>query len=151
MFYRFGYEAEFYPALSRLPLHVRMKLDVTGIKISLKDWLAFSVEERTVLCHLPIDTNDERQAFCSYLDFLSNKYRGVQVTTADVMNSSLWNPSEVPHAVLQKSAGMFSAVTLAEWSRWRDHERYALYKTAVSKSQPEAFESILNELRKAEN
>ena len=108
MFYRFGYETEFYPGLSRLPLHVRMKLDLTGIKISLKDWLAF-------------------------------------------MNSSLWDPLEVPHPVLQKSVGMYPAVTLAEWTRWQDHERYALYKTAVSKSQPEVFESILNELRSAKN
>ncbi|HYT57661.1 MAG TPA: nitrate reductase associated protein [Verrucomicrobiae bacterium] len=151
MFYRFGYEAEFYPALSRVPLHARMKLDLTGIKISLKDWLALSVEERTVLCHLPIDTDDERQAFCSYLDFLSNKYRGTPVTTTDVMNSSLWDPSEVPDPVLQKSAGISPAITLTEWTRWQDHERYALYKTAVSKSQPEAFESILNELRSAKN
>jgi hypothetical protein len=151
MFYRFGYEAEFYSALSRVPLHVRMKLDLIGIKISLKDWLAFSIEERTVLCHLPIDTNDERQAFCSYLDFLSNKYRGAPLTTTDVMNSSLWDPAEVPDPVLQKSVGMSPALTLAEWSHWQDHERYALYKTAVSKSQPEAFESILKELRNAKN
>ena len=58
MFNRYRYEAEFYRTLNRIPLDVRMKLDLAGVKISLKDWLAFSFEERTVLCHLPIETDD---------------------------------------------------------------------------------------------
>jgi hypothetical protein len=151
MFYRFAYEAEFYPGLSRLPLHVRMKLDLTGIKISLKDWLAFSVEERTVLCHLPIDIVEERTAFSSYVDFLSRKYRGQPAAVTEVMTSTFWEQTVVPKPVAERSAAVASAVTLAEWSRWQDHQRYALYKTAVSKSQPEAFEKVLNELRKAKN
>jgi hypothetical protein len=36
---------------------------------------------------------------------------------------------------------------IAEWRRWEPHQRYALYKTAISKSQPEAFADILDELR----
>jgi hypothetical protein len=151
MFYRFAYEAEFYPGLSRLPLHVRMKLDLTGIKISLKDWLAFSFEERTVLCHLPIDIVEERTAFSSYVDFLSRKYRGQPAAVTEVMTSALWKQTVVPKRVAERSAAVGSAVTLAEWSRWQDPQRYALYKTAVSKSQPEAFEKVLNELRKAKN
>ena len=73
MFHRFRYEAEFYPTLSRLPLYVRMKLDLTGVRLSLKDWLAFSLEERRVICHLPVETEEEEQAFISYLDFLCRK------------------------------------------------------------------------------
>ena len=149
MFLRFSYEAEFYPALNRLPLHVRMKLDLTGIKISLKDWLAFSFEERTVLCHLPIETVDERTAFSSYLDFLSRKYRGEPIAATEALAGALWDQTRVPEPVARKSAATAHAVTLAEWSRWRAHQRYALYKTAVSKSQPEAFEKVLDELRKA--
>src|SRR6266536_578206 len=81
MFHHYRHESDIYPSLSRIPLHVRMKLDVTGIKISLKDWLAFSIEERTVLCHLPVETEEEKQVFSSYLDFLSRRYRGAPVAT----------------------------------------------------------------------
>src|SRR5437763_448159 len=63
MFHRFRYEAEYYPNLSRLPIDVRMKLDVTGIKISLNDWLSFSFAERTVLCHLPCSSEEEKAVF----------------------------------------------------------------------------------------
>jgi hypothetical protein len=148
MFYRFTYESEHYPELSRVPLYVRMKLDLAGIKISLKDWLAFSFEERTVLCHLPIETDDERTAFSSYVDFLSRRYGVQRAAQAAMMDSALWQHTEIPNPVAQKSAATSRAVTLAEWRRWAAHQRYALYKTAISKSQPEAFEKVLDELRR---
>jgi len=149
MFHRFRYEAEFYPSLSRIPLDVRMKLDLAALKISLKDWLACSFEERAVLCHLPIDSAEEKQTFAAYLDFLCRKYRGEPVEVTIVLNSFLWNTSEVPEAVAQKSASCFNTVMLADWQRWEPHQRYALYKTAISKSQPEAFTNILDELQNA--
>jgi hypothetical protein len=151
MFYRFNYEAEFYPALSRLPLHVRMKLDLIGVKISLKNWLAFSFEERTVLCHLPVETAEEKQAFRVYLNFLSQKNRGEPAAITAALSSSLWNAAEVPQPVIQKSESCAPVVTLTEWARWREYERYALYKTAISNSQPEAFEQVLTQLRDGKN
>jgi hypothetical protein len=147
MFHRFQYESQYYPTLNRLPLDVRRKLDLVGIKISLTDWLAFSLEERTVLCHLPIDGTDEQQAFHAYLDFLSRKYLGRPVQTAESMSPSLWNAASVPTPVFVKSADSNAAVTREEWAQWQNHDRYALYKTATSTSQPEAFALVLEELR----
>ena len=148
MFHRYQYESETYPSLSRIPLHVRLKLDVTGIKISLKDWLAFSIEERTVLCHLPVETEEEKQAFASYLDFLSRRYRGEPVATTAAMSSSLWDSAHrVPRAVTGKSAPQIPPVTIEEWRRWKSYQRYALYKTALSQSDPEQFFAVLKEFR----
>ena len=149
MFHTYRYEVAFYPSHSRIPLDVRMKLDLTGLKISLKDWLAFSFEERTVLCHLPIDHAEEKQAFAAYIDFLSRRYRGQSVEATQSLDPDLWNSLEVPGPVAQKSAACFNTVMLAEWQRWEAHQRYALYKTAISESQPEAFAGILDELRSA--
>jgi hypothetical protein len=52
----------------------------------------------------------------------------------------------VPQAVSERSAALDRKVTLDQWRRWQSHERYALYKTAVSQSQPEAFEQVLSQL-----
>jgi hypothetical protein len=148
MFHRYQYESDIYLSLSRIPLYVRMKLDVTGIKISLKDWLAFSIEERTVLCHLPVETDEEKQAFASYLDFLSRRYRGEPVATTAAMSNSLWDSAlQVPGPVAGKNAPQISPVTVEEWQRWQSHQRYALYKTALSQSDPEPFFAVLKELR----
>jgi len=148
MFHRYDYEAEFYPALSRLPLDLRRKLDVTGIKISLKHWLAYSMEERAVLCHLPCDSTEEKEVFLQYLDFLSEKYLGRPAEKTTAMSAALWSGSAVPDAVVERSQPLRQTVTLEEWHRWPSHHRYAVYKTAVSKNQPEAFELVLCQLRK---
>lgn len=150
MFYRFRCESEFYPTLSRVPLHVRMKLDLAGIKFSLKDWLAFSLEERTVLCHLPVDAPDERQAFIAYLEFLSRKCLGAPLALTAPANRLLWdNVDRIPEPVAAKSAARNQSVAVEEWARWNFFQRYALYKTAISENEPEAFFDILKELREA--
>jgi hypothetical protein len=152
MFYRYQHESDIYPSLSRIPLHVRMKLDLTGIKIALKDWLAFSIEERTVLCHLPVESAEEKQAFASYVDCLSRRYRGAPAATTAAMSSSLWNDRlEVPVAVAGKRAAQTPPVTVEEWRRWKFHQRYALYKTALSQSDPEQFFAVLKALREAKD
>ena len=146
MFHRYQYEAEFYPTLSRLPLDLRRKLDVTGVKLSLQDWQALSFEERTVLCHLPCDTDDETGAFKDYLDFLLRKYTGAPIERVAALDRALGGPMVVPLAVTEKSSALNRTVTLDRWHRWPSHDRYALYKTAVSKSQPQAFEQVLIQL-----
>jgi hypothetical protein len=148
MFYRFRYEAAFYPNLDRLPLHVRMKLDLTGVKLSLKHWLAFHIEERTAICHLPVDHEDEKQAFIRYLNFLSQQYCGTPAPMLPPMDPLLWEISnQVPGPVLQRSGDNGKAVAIAEWKGWAAHQRYALYKTAISRSEPEKFFTVLDELR----
>jgi len=125
-----------------------MKLDLAGVRISLKDWLAFSFEERTILCHLPINVQEEQRAFVAYLDFLCRKYRGEPVPTTAVMDSSPWDDStRIPDPVAARSAAGSDAITLAEWASWKSFQRYALYKTANSKSEPHAFDDVLKELR----
>jgi hypothetical protein len=147
MFHRFRYEAEFYPSLSRVPLYVRMKLDLTGIRISLKDWLAFDFAERAALCHLPCRLSDERQAFVGYLDFLSRKYCGTPAVVTNALDSALWDKTRLPEPVRKKDADSLKRITSEEWSNWQFHERYALYKTAISQSQPDAFAQVLEQLR----
>ncbi len=152
MFQRYPHESDSYPSLSRIPLHVRMKLDVTGIKISLKDWLAFGMEERAVLCHLPVETEEEKQVFSSYVDFLCWRYFGASPGKTGAINSALWDTANtVPEPVAQKRAPEIPPVTAEEWRRWKSYQRYALYKTALSQSEPAQFFAVLQALRASED
>jgi hypothetical protein len=152
MFYKFRFEQQFYPTLNRVPLHVRMKLDLTGIKLSLNEWLAFTLEEREALCHLPVDEDEEKQTFKNYLSFLCRKYTGREAAAMSPVGPWLWrNNDQIPHPVLEKTSATDSPITLEEWRRWPSHYRYAVYKTAVSKSEPEQFLAVLQELRQAKH
>jgi len=42
-------------------------------------------------------------------------------------------------------------ITSEEWKNWNSYQRYALYKTAISRSEPEAFFAVLDELRGGES
>lgn len=148
MFYRYRFESEIYPSLRLIPLHVRMKLDLTGIKISLKSWLAFSLEERSVLCHLPAETEQEKKNFSSYLDFLSRRYLGENVPLVPPMTDPPWEDLDrVPEPVLARSRQSGQAVMLKEWRRWDPYQRYALFKLSISKNDPEQFYEALREFR----
>jgi hypothetical protein len=150
MFYRFHHEAALCPELDRLPLHVRMKLDLTGVRLSLKQWLAFHIEERIAICHLPVNEEEEKQAFRGYVNFLCRQYCGAPAQEIPPIDP-LWEiADQIPAPVLEKSGDNGKAVTLEEWIGWASHQRYALYKTAVSRSEPEKFFAVLDELRKTE-
>ena len=146
MFHRFQFEAAFYPTLERLPFHVRMKLDLTGVRVSLDTWRAFSMEERRALCHLPVDTDEEREVFAVFLDALARARAGVEAERCPVLDPDAWSAAVVPEAVAARGAAAGTSVTPTEWSRWAGHERYALYKTALSKD-PELYRQALRELR----
>ena len=146
MFYRFEFEAAFYPTLERIPFHVRMKLDVAGIRLSLNTWRAFGLEERRALCHLPADTDEEREVFTSFLAALAQARAGVEAERCPALDADAWAAAAVPEPVSLRSEGEGVGVTPAEWGSWAGHERYALYKTALSKD-PELFHLALRELR----
>ena len=148
MFYRYRFESEVYPTLSRVPLHVRMKLDLTGVKISLKSWLAFGMEERNVLCHLPVETDEERKVFSSYLNLLSRRYFGEDAALVAPVTDPPWeNPARIPDSVQARGKETEKAVTAEEWSRWHLGQRYALFKLSISKNEPEVFFAALKEFR----
>ncbi|MCZ6563851.1 MAG: nitrate reductase maturation protein NarM [Deltaproteobacteria bacterium] len=148
MFYRYRFESEIYPSLSLIPLHVRMKLDITGVKISLKTWLAFSTEERWVLCHLPVETEEERENFSSYLVFLTCRYVGEDPSRVQAVTKLPWEDSgQIPDSVRAKSDEIDCPVTLEEWSQWNAYQRFALFKLSVSKNEPEKFYQALQEFR----
>ena len=146
MFYRFEFEAAFYPALERLPFHVRMKLDLAGVRVSLKTWRAFSLEERRALCHLPADTDEEKDVFAAFLSALARARAGVEAERCPALDPDEWSAAAMPETVGVRSEAEGVRVTPAEWSRWAGHERYALYKTALSKD-PQLFRQALREMR----
>lgn len=148
MFYRYRFESEIYPTLSRIPLHVRMKLDLTGIKISLQHWLAFGMEERAALCHLPAETEEEKATFVSYLGFLSRRYLGEEAARISPVSDPPWeNPNRIPDSVRAMSEQAGKVATSQEWRQWNSCQRYALFKLSITKNEPELFIEALMEFR----
>ena len=62
--------------LGWIPRPVRAKLDQVGIKLHLKEWQAFPLEDRQALCALPCQTSVEKKAFQERLDTLALRHCG---------------------------------------------------------------------------
>ncbi len=148
MFNRYRFESEVYDSLDRMPLDVRMKLDRTGAKISLKDWSAFSLQERWALCDLPVEAEEGGGDFISYLLVLVRKYKGEELELVSPPSNHHWEDAgQVPPPVLERSMGLGKAVSSEEWAQWDPFQRYALYKLSVSKNEPEQLRKALEEFR----
>ncbi len=148
MFNRYGFESEVYESLDRMPLEVRMKLDLTGAKISLKDWGAFTLEERWALCNLPVEAEEGGGNFIAYLLVLVRKYKGEEPELFSPPSNPPWEDTGQPPAtVLDRSKGLGKSVSSEEWARCDAFQRYALYKLSVSRNEPERFREALEEFR----
>jgi hypothetical protein len=145
MFYRYRFESQIYSSLSRIPLHVRMKLDLAGLKISLQTWLALSPEGRWTLCHLPADTQEEREVFAAFLNWLC---RHSSVAGADQVSPAdpLWEQGDrIPDAVVSKARQWGLTLALDEWAGWNLCERYAVVKLSSSQYEVEKFYEAVEE------
>ncbi len=145
---RFNFESKVYESLDCMPLEVRMKLDQTGAKISLKDWGAFTWEERWALCNLPVELEEGGEDFISCLLILVRKNRGTELELSLPPSNPTWEDTNQPPAtVLERSKGLGRSVSSEEWARWDTFQRYALYKLSISKNEPEHFQEALEEFR----
>lgn len=148
MFDTFQFESGIYRDLGLIPLCVRMKLDLAGVKLSRKTWLAFTMEEREILCRLPAESAAERKAYADYLDGLSERHTGEKPAAVPPVTNPPWeNRASIPEAVAARSRAAGGPVTRVEWSGWNRFQRYALVKLAASKSEPEQFARALEEFR----
>ena len=55
MYLGFAFEGDLHQTLEFIPLAVRRKLDLAGLKPSLAAWTALTRAEKLAVCHLPVD------------------------------------------------------------------------------------------------
>src|SRR5579863_3802013 len=68
MIRRFNFEDEVHQSLACVPMAVRRKLDRVGVKVSLEQWQALAQHERLAVCHLPTDSDEERDTVKTFVE-----------------------------------------------------------------------------------
>ena len=63
MYLRFAFEGDVHETLATIPLAVRRKLDLAGLKLSLAGWTALSRAERLAVCHLPVESQADLEVY----------------------------------------------------------------------------------------
>jgi hypothetical protein len=125
MFRRFDFEKELYETLDLIPLSVRRKLDLAGVKLHLNQWQALSRVERLVVCHFPAGSPEERGVLGAFLRETVKRCAGTDVAT---MKSAAPDDGQVPPDVARLVAEL--GLPEKHWSLLDPDERFALAKMA---------------------
>ena len=147
MYKRFAFEGEVHQSLSCVPLTVRRKLDLAGMKISLDGWQRLPREERMALCHLPVDGPDELTTYQEIMRGFCDRH-GVEckpLTGVDEARRS-WSGPDIPEAVAARVGELGLALAPAAWRALDEESRYALLKLSDPRQAAAKLRAVLAEL-----
>jgi hypothetical protein len=126
----FQFEKDFAGALYCIPMAVRRKLDLCGVKVSLKQWNRFALEEREQMVAQGCETADEVDDYGRYV------MRVIENRTAEPAkllardDGAEWNDTKhAPQRVVDYSIERgVDPPTPAQWAGLTALQRFAIFK-----------------------
>ncbi|WP_083278591.1 nitrate reductase associated protein [Kozakia baliensis] len=143
----FDFESDFAGSLRCIPMIARQKLDIVGIKLSLRQWSRFSREERGQLSELPCDIAKEQDIYRTFVTQLIDTRSDEPLRPLPAPQLEDWQDSDrMPEAVLiQAESDGIPAPTRDQWKSLTPLQRFALIKLARSKHENENFIPAMKE------
>jgi hypothetical protein len=125
----FGFEAGMASALEGIPMSVRMKLDLCGLKISLAQWRGLPLAVRQVMTEVRSDTVAEIQRARRYFRFIVGAF-GLGQPAPVRVNALEWSAQgRTPAIVVSAMQALgLPRIGAATWAGLSDLERFALVK-----------------------
>lgn len=140
----FQFESDFVDSLRCIPMAVRYKLDLAGIKLKLNEWSKLDPAERAYLAEMPYVNRAEIQAFRNMLSILVRINCGVLPTLMDPVKPD-WNGAEIPEQIADKAVTLGVAVSPESWRGLGELERFALMKLSRPGHEGKNFIPALEE------
>ena len=126
----FGFEQDFIGTWRCIPLCVRRKLDLVGIKLKLSHWLALDHDQRQQLVDWP-DTPDSGPQLRDHLRQLTTTMADGMVKDLPAAAEEPWQQAGVvPVFIAQAAQERGIVLGVAAWSGLSELERFALCKLA---------------------
>lgn len=141
-----AYEHQEDPKLDWITMAVRMKLDLVGLKLRLKDWQTLPIERRRELQDAPAETESDIDQFGK---LLNTTLRGAGHEAPESLSESrkadisYWkDPSAMPRQVREVANTIDIQI---DWARLDRFGRYVLW-TLAKKDATERFAAAAAEL-----
>jgi hypothetical protein len=145
----FNFEADFVESLRCIPMQVRYKLDICGIKLKLNQWNQFSALERQGLVDIPCSTAAEIDEYRNFLCCLIKDSTGAEATELPVDPYPLWDRESVPDEVREKAESLGIEIRQEQWLNLTPLQRFALVKLTRSSHENSNFLPALREFNLA--
>lgn len=143
----FRFEMDFSATLRCIPMAVRRKLDLSGIKLSLRQWNRFSLADREKLLNLPCENAGDITAYRDgLLDLIRERTDEEAKRLPGVVVADWLEVEIVPQAILSFSAERGVAPpSLEQWQRLTELQRFALMKLTRDHHDNENFIPAMHE------
>jgi hypothetical protein len=144
MYLKLQLEGDVHETLEFIPLAVRRKLDLAGLKLSLAGWTAMTRAERLAVCHLPVDGEGDLDVYREALKgFAERSGHPIAPLEGGPLDRAAWGPGRIPESLAARTAKL----ALRQWSALSEEERYVLFRLSEARRTPEKLNSALRELR----
>ncbi len=112
-----------------IPMIVRFKMDIAGIKLKLSEWSKFSYSERLQLTQCTCISYEEVKVYRIYLKQLIKKHTGNEAENLLLENYPAWaNTTIVPLQLLNKAIEYQWTISVNQWKSLTNLQRFALLK-----------------------
>ncbi len=142
----FGFESDLIGNWRCIPLCLRRKLDLAGIKLRLSHWLALSPEQRRELVLWP-DGPEALPGLAERIRGLTRPLPDGEARTLVPVSGEPWQEGAVlPEVVRESALGLGQAISQQQWGMLTELERFALCKLARPAHDHHNLPAALSEL-----
>jgi len=126
----FQFEKDFAGALYCIPMAVRRKLDLSGVKVSLKQWNRFTLEERERMVAQSCETSGESDDYGRFVVSVIEARTSEPAQVLERDDGAEWNDTNsVPQRVVDYSMERdVVPPTPAQWAALSPLQRFAIFK-----------------------
>lgn len=143
----FAFESDFVASLRCIPMAVRFKLDLAGIKLSLRQWSRFTLEDRAELLARPCKTPIDIRRYRARLILLVSARAGEIAKDVAVPEDAPWaGGTDLPETVRDYASSKgLEPPTVGQWRGLTDLRRFTLIKLSRDNHDNVNFEPALRE------
>lgn len=130
MTYFFRFESDQERSLAYIPMLVRMKLDLAGVKLTLKQWNRLPERDRRRLFEFPCEGEFGAKRYRELLSVLVRVRAGESLCVLPPQKEPAWNNvREIPEQVARRAMDRgLPPPSIAQWRALSPAQRYALLK-----------------------
>jgi hypothetical protein len=127
----FDFESDSERTLDYIPICVRMKLDLSGVKMSLAQWSGLPLAVRQIVLEARCQVDPEIRRVRHYLEFIVDAF-GLGPLASARCDPQAWRGcGRAPASVVAAMAALgYPSIGAAAWDALTDLQRFALIKLA---------------------
>ncbi len=140
----FDFESDFVATLRCVPMCVRHKLDLAGVKLKLNEWSKMDPAERAYMAEMPCGSKDEIRGFRDFTSLLVRINCGALPSLMEPPEA-LWESATAPAQVTEKAAALGLSFPADAWKKLDVLQRFALIKLSRPGHEGANFAPALRE------